>query len=57
MTNSKREHSIRQLWYAMKSNYWGEKGGVNVQTKDLAEAGGFGRGKFGDDVVQANPRS
>jgi hypothetical protein len=34
-----------------------KRGAVNVQTKDLAEAGGFGRGKFGDDAVQANPRS
>jgi hypothetical protein len=57
LTNSKREHSICQLEYAMESNYWGKKkGGVNVQAKDLVEAGCFGRGKLGDYVVQANPR-
>jgi hypothetical protein len=40
----------------MESNYWAKKGAFNVQAKDLVEAGGFGRGKFGDCVVQANPR-
>jgi hypothetical protein len=34
-----------------------QNGGIDVQAKDLAEAGGFGRSKFGDCVVQANPRN
>jgi hypothetical protein len=34
-----------------------KRGGVNVQAKDLAEAGSFGRGKFGDRVIQASPRN
>jgi hypothetical protein len=41
----------------MESSHCGEKGGANVQAKDLAEAWGFGRGKFGDYVAQANPRN
>ena len=44
--------SMRFVLELLKQN-----GGINVQAKDLAEAGGFGRGKFGDYFAQANPRN
>ena len=52
MRYSKRKRSVGTFEHEMITvGRFGLKGGVNVQAKDLATAGSFGRGKFSDGIA------